>query len=174
MDSETPLVTNETKRYNLTFGHNVVWDKNREVLWATDDQNLYSYTYDNSDPDDPELIKNPEFYPLPDVSPHDLFPVYNKDQLYLTTANHIHIFDIEAKTFTPHPYSKGNIKSISGGPADFGTLIISPTTSYWTNRITNVRGSSVFFKDTYKMYKARWYIENTFSYPTNHPYRQSK
>lgn len=174
VDSANTLVTSETKRYNLTFGHNVVWDRNREVLWTTDDQNLYSYTYDYSNPEDPELIKNPEFYPLPDASPHDLFPVYGKDQLYLTTANGIYIFDIQSADFTPHPYSQGNIKSITDGPAGFGTLIIKPTTSYWANRLINERGSSVYFNESYRMYKARWYIDNPFSYPENHPYRQSK
>ncbi|TYR35102.1 hypothetical protein FXV77_14240 [Sphingobacterium phlebotomi] len=174
VDSENPHVEREVKRYNLTFGHNVVWDKEREVLWATDDQNLYTYTYDNTNPDDPELTRNAEFFPLPDVSPHDLFPVYGEDKLYLTTASHIYIFDIATKTFERHAYSKANIKSVSDGPADFGTLIIEPNNSYWTNRVTNVMGSSVFFKDTYRMYKARWFIDNPFSYPSDHPYRQSK
>lgn len=174
VDSENPLVASETKRYPLTFGHNAVWDKTREVLWATDDQNLYTYTYDNTDPDDPELIRDAKFYPLPDVSPHDMFPVYGKDQLYLTTASHIYIFNIASETFEQHPYSRRNIKSISDGPVGFGTLIVEPTTSYWTNRVTNDRGSSVFFKDTYRMYKARWFIGNPFSYPNNHEYRQSR
>ena len=174
VDAANPLVGNETKRYNLTFGHNVVWDNKRAVLWATDDQNLYTYTYDYSNPDNPELIKGTEFYPLPDDEPHDMSPVYGKDQLYFTMKTGIYIFDMQSKTFTPHPYSQANIKSISDGPAGFGTLIMKPTTSYWTNRVTNERGSSVFFKDTYRMYKARWFIDNTFSYPTDHPYRQSK
>lgn len=174
VDSDNPYVENEVKRYNLTFGHNVVWDKDREVLWSTDDQNLYTYTYDRSNPEDPQLNRNEEFYPLPDESPHDLFPVYGKDQLYLTTGSHIYIFDIISKTFELHPYSKHNIKSISDGPAGFGTLIIEPNNSYWTNRVTNVMGSSAFFKDGYKMYKARWFIDNPFSYPDNHTYIQSK
>lgn len=174
VDSANPYVDKETKRYNLTFGHNVVWDKEREILWATDDQNLYTYTYNNTDPENPELIVNSEFYPLPDVSPHDLSPVYGQNKLYLTTASHIFIFDIASKTFERHPYSKRNIKSVSDGPADFGTLIIEPNNSYWTNRVTNVVGSSVFFKDGYRMYKARWFIDNPFSYPNDHPYRQSK
>lgn len=174
VDSENPYVEQEIKRYNLTFGHNVVWDREREVLWATDDQNLYTYMYDNSNPEDPELIRNEAFYPLPDVSPHDLFPVYGHDQLYLTTANHIYVFDIASQTFVQHPYSKGNIKSISDGPAGFGTLIIEPTTSYWTNRVTNDRGSSVYFSSDSRIYKARWFIDNPFSYPNDHPYRQSR
>src|SRR5690606_25278780 len=173
-DSDNPYVEQEIKRYNLTFGHNVVWDREREVLWATDDQNLYTYMYDNSNPDNPELIRNEAFYPLPDVSPHDLFPVYGKDQLYLTTASPIYIFDIASQTFEQHPYSKGNIKSISDGPAGFGTLIIEPTTSHWSNRVTNDRGSSVYFNNNYRMYKARWFIDNPFSYPSDHPYRQSR
>jgi len=174
VDSANPLVANETKRYPLTFGHNVVWDKEREVLWATDDQNLYTYTYDGSDPENPELTRNAEFYPLPDLSPHDMSPVYGKDQLYLATAKDIYIFDIQTKVFNKHPYSQGNIKSISDGPAGFGTLIIKPTTSYWANRLINVRGSNVYFNESYRMYKARWYIDNLFSYPSDHPYRQSK
>lgn len=174
VDASNPLVNSETKRYNLTFGHNAVWDKSREVLWATDDQNLYSYSYDNSDPENPELIKNEEFFRLPDVEPHDMFPVYGKDQLYLTTKSDIFIFDVTSKTFSKHPYTQGNIKSISDGPAGFGTIIIKPTSSYWANRLVNDRGSNVFFKDHYKMYKARWFIDNPFSYPSDFPYRQSK
>lgn len=173
VDSLQAYVPAETKRYNLTFGHNAVWDLKRGVLWASDDQNLYQYTYNNSK-DNPELIKQEEFYVLPDNSPHDLFPVYGKDQLYLTTATGIFIFDIAAKTYTTHAYSKGNIKSISDGPQGFGTLVVEPNNSYWTDRLTNIRGSSVFYQQGYKMYKARWFIENTFSYPANHPYVQTK
>lgn len=174
VDSDNPYVSSPTKQYNLTFGHNAVWDRKREVLWATDDQNLYTYIYDNNDPNNPELIKNTEFYPLPDVSPHDMFPVYGKDKLYLTTAKDIWIFDIETKVFTKNEYSMSNIKSISDGPAGFGTLVIKPTEEHWTNRLINIRGSSAFYKEGYKMYKARWFIDNPFSYPDNHPYRQSK
>lgn len=174
IDANNPYVASPTKQYNLTFGHNAVWDIKREVLWATDNQNLYTYSYDSSDPNNPELIKNPDFYTLPDGGPHDLFPVFGKDKLYLTTNNDIWIFDIETKSFAKNEHSMSNIKSISNGPSDFGTLIIKPTNDYWTNRLINIRGSSVFFKENYRMYKARWFIDNPFSYPENHTYRQSK
>lgn len=171
VDSLSAYVPKEVKRYNLTFGHNAVWDLKRAVLWATDDQNLYTYRY-NGDSADPELIKQEVFYGLPDKSPHDLFPVYGKDQLYLTTATGIYIFDIASETFSAHPHGKANIKSISDGPQGFGTLVIEPNMSYWTDRLTNIRGVSVFFKPGYKMYKARWFIDNLFSYPKDHPYVQ--
>lgn len=174
VDSNNPYVSSPTKQYNLTFGHNVVWDREREVLWATDDQNLYTYTYDNRDPDNPELTRNTEFYPVPDSGPHDLFPVYGKDQLYLTTTNDIWIFDIASNTFAKNDYSMSSIKSISDGPEGFGTLVIKPTNDYWTNRLVNILGSNAFFKENYRMYKARWFIDNPFSYPEDHPYRQTK
>ncbi|MBL1411196.1 DUF6528 family protein [Sphingobacterium faecale] len=174
VDANKPYVSNPIKRYNLTFGHNAVWDLKREILWTTDDQNLYTYRYDNSDPDNPDLIKTPDFYPVPDGQPHDLFPVYGQDKLFLTTTNAIWIFDINTQVFSKNEYSMTMIKSISNGPSDFGTLVIKPTNDYWTNRLTNIKGSSVFFREKYRMYKARWFIENSFSYPSDHPYRQSK
>lgn len=173
VDSLKAYVEQEYKRYNHTFAHNVVWDHKKNILWSTDDQYLYTFTYENKD-GDLNLIKGATFYPLPDKDPHDMFPVYGKEELYLTTGSKIYIFDIAKEKFTEHPYSKRNIKSISDGPAGFGTLIIEPTTSYWTNRVTNSRGSSAFFKDSYKMYKARWFIDNPFSYPSDHLYRQTK
>lgn len=173
IDSLQALVSAETKRYNLTFGHNAVWDVKRNVLWATDDQNLYSYSY-NGDRANPELVKNADFFALPDKSPHDLFPVYGKEQLYLTTAAGIYLFDMQAKTFTPHAYTQANIKSVSDGPAGFGTLIVKPNNSWWTDRLTNIRGSSIFYVQGYKMYKARWFVDNPFSYPVNHSYTQTR
>ncbi|WP_164111573.1 MULTISPECIES: DUF6528 family protein [Sphingobacterium] len=172
VDSLNAYVAKEHKRYNQTFAHNVVWDYKRNILWSTDDQNLYTFTYENNG-GDLSLTKGSKFYTLPDRDPHDMFPVYGKEELYLTTSSKIYIFDINSGKFMEHPYSKRNIKSISDGPAGFGTIIVEPTTSYWTNRIINIRGSSAFFKDSYKMYKARWFIHNPFSYPSNHNYKQT-
>jgi len=173
VDSLNAYVPNEKVRYTLRFGHNVVWDSRRELLWATDSDYLYSYTYTNSG-DNPQLTRSSEIIPVPDSSPHDLFPQYGQDALYLTTATGIYVFDIVSKKFTVASFSRGNIKSVSSGPGGFGTLLLLPNESYWSNEVINSSGNRAYYMQGLRIYKARWFINNTFSYPENHQYSQTK
>ena len=62
--------------YPLNFGHNAVWDRTNELLWATAGDVLHAYRYIRTD-GRPALALQ-ETYPLPDgqKDAHDLFPVY--------------------------------------------------------------------------------------------------
>jgi hypothetical protein len=169
--ASTPIQT-----LSLGDGHNVVWDKVKNCLWATSYDvgsrigavNAYNY---NSISMSLSLTGS---CPLPAgvTYPHDMFPVYGSDRLlWLSTAQSIQSFDVSSQRFTME-YNQSNIKSVSSGPAGFPVIALKPVTEWWTERITSTSGSVLFEKSNYEIYKARWFLDNTFSYPANDTFRQ--
>lgn len=173
VDSLHPMADRESFRLTLSFGHNVVWDRKRNCLWATDQDYLYTFTY-NNDGSNPQLTPQPGFVAVPDDQPHDLFPVYGQDALRLTTASNIYEISPETGTFTRASFSMPNIKSVSAGPAGFGTILMKPTESWWSDGVINSSGGQAFRSAGLKIYKARWFVDNLFSYPAEHVYTQTK
>lgn len=157
------------KTYRITDGHNAVWDKKRQVLWAGSGKQLISYKY-NFDCQHPDLTAS-DSISLPGGL-HDSFPVYNEDALWLTTTTSVLKLNLgtrkfEAPSFTPFD----NIKSVSSGPAEFPVILIKPRESWWTDTIVNTKGETIFTQTTWKMYKARWLQENKFSYLLDDKFR---
>jgi hypothetical protein len=154
------------KSYPVIDGHNVVWDKRRKVLWAGSGERLHSYTYD-ANCEDPALSLA-DSLDLPG-NLHDLFPIYGMDALWVTTDMHVYSFDLSSKKFksinSKHP---DHIKSVSSGPGDFPVVMIHPKEEWWSDEVISLEGHRVFMKDGYKIYKARWFLENHFSYPVDH------
>lgn len=103
--------------YPLNFGHNAVWDRTNELLWATAGDVLHAYRYIRTD-GRPALALQ-ETYPLPDgqKDAHDLFPVHGLNQLWLTTPNAIWKFNVSTKEFARFNASATvNVKCVSSGP----------------------------------------------------------
>ena len=73
-----------TKKIPLPFAHNVVWDKKRNLLWSAGKNKLYSFKY-NFNCEHPDL-RVVDSTLLPDTDAHDLFPMFDKDSLWLTTV----------------------------------------------------------------------------------------
>ena len=142
--------------------HNAVWDNKNQVLMATADTKMNYYKY-NFDSNNPKLVLQ-QSVDLPGTGAHDLFPVYGENALWLTNSSAVYKYDIETKVAAEASFSMPNIKSISSGPAGYGILLIKPKTSYWTDEIINSKGERAFYGIYYKMYKARWFIDNPFSY----------
>jgi WD40 repeat protein len=156
----------------LGDGHNVVWDKANNCLWATNATNgaVNAYSYDRTS----TSLSSKLSCPLPEnvTSPHDMFPVYGSDRLlWLSVAQSIQTFDVISQKFTME-YNQSNIKSVSSGPAGFPVIALKPVTEWWTERITSASGGVLFEKADYKIYKARWFLDNAFSYPENDTFRQ--
>jgi hypothetical protein len=128
----------------LEDAHGVLWDAEREVLWAIGRTVLTAYrvTLDGSKvtvSEQTELRAT-----IPSDWAHDLAPVYgNKDALWITTGSHVYQFDKSTKTFRTdyaghEVLDRANIKGV--GNFDDGSLVyIYPDGGFksWT-------GQSVF------------------------------
>lgn len=159
--------TGKKVTYFLEDGHNVVWDLNRSCLWATAGDTLKSFYYNNNR-DEPVLIEGEKIM-IPTSGSHDLFPVYGEDALWLSTVESFYRFDISSKTFDLHPSSlQENIKSISSGPVQYPTVVVVPKEQWWSDEVLDVDGNTVYKLSGLKIYKARWFLNNSFSYSEGH------
>lgn len=157
------------KSYPIIDGHNVVWDERRHVLWAGSGHRLYAYAY-NSDCSDPALTLK-DSVSLPG-NLHDLFPIYGRDGFWLTTDMHVYAFDFSDKIFRLVKAKRtDHIKSISSGPVDFPIIMIHPKEKWWTAEVISSTGERLFMEQGLRIYKARWFLENHFSYPDDHRIR---
>lgn len=166
---KTDTLTIPEKTYNkkipIEFGHNVVWDKRRQLLWTAAMNKLKAFKY-NFNHDQPEL-KLVETIDLPGTESHDLFPVYAQNKLWLTNITAVYTFDPVTKEIVKTDFSKPNIKSVSSGPTGFPILLSEPQEQWWTNAITDEKGRLLFKQEGLKIYKARWLLPNEFSYSEN-------
>ena len=155
--------------YSVSAAHNVVWDRLKNLLYTTANNCLVSYEY-NFDKENPALVNRKELYRLSGTGTegsHDLFPIYGEYALYWTTNGKVFRYDIVSGKCSL-AYDIKEIKSISSGPGDIPTLMLQPTESWWSDRLIDPEGNILFQKQNYKIYKARWMIDNTFSYPPIH------
>lgn len=155
--------------YPVSAAHNVVWDRMKNLLYTTAGNYLISYEY-NFDKENPALVNRNEIYRLygeGTEGSHDLFPVYGEYALYWTTNGKIFKYDIVSDKCSI-AYDIKEIKSISSGPSGIPTLMLQSTESWWSDHLIDPEGNILFQKQNYKIYKARWIIDNTFSYPPIH------
>lgn len=157
------------KQHWLPSGHNVVWDRKREVLWTAGKDKLYRYAY-NFDREQPDVILKDSLQ-LPGNGAHDLFPVYGKDSLWLTNTHDVYTIDLGTQRVRrAELMHRKNIKSISSGPQAFPTIILKPEESWWSEKVLDTRGETVFEESGLRIYKARWFLPNHFSYPEQDAY----
>ncbi|RFS26387.1 WD40 repeat domain-containing protein [Chitinophaga silvatica] len=154
------------KKIYITFGHNVVWDKQRNRLWSAGLDTLIAFKY-NYDCEHPDLIED-AVYPIPGKDSHDLFPVYGSGtQLWFTNENNVYQFDVITKKFVQAEVIQQDIKSISNGPKGYPTIIVKPKEQWWTDEVLDAAGKRVAGQAGWKIYKARWVLPNDFGYPKN-------
>lgn len=156
-DPASAYVPKYIARYDFEEVHNVVWDAARECLWSCGASEMRKYSYDGKSLN---LIKS---IPLPAMWAHDLVPWRDGKKLVVTTGSTVNLFDPEIMEFTTAScFKQTDIKSVSFGPV---AICTTPVESWWTPEVLNFNtGERVFFKSNLQMYKARWRIENTFSY----------
>lgn len=168
----------------LGNAHNVVWDRKKECIYATATIQagvtaLFRMKY-NGDRNNPQLTNQTRIYTFDKESGgHDLFPVYGEeDKLWLTAASAVYKFDLtgvtdattndSAEPTCEKVYNTADIKSICNGPD--GILMLKPTEEWWAEGLVNEKGEELFKMDGAKIYKGRWMIDNTFSYPEKHDF----
>ena len=156
----------------LTFCHSAVWDRSRGRLLATSDNKLCVFTY-NGDGNDPRITKESET-PIPEGSwAHDLFPVYGENALWLTNNSCAMKVSASDLAMTTTDFSQSSIKSVSSGPEGFATILMIPKDGEWWNtKVVNTAGQTVFEQSGMQIYKARWFVENAYSYPAKHDFVQ--
>ena len=165
-----------SKRIYLEFGHNVVWDAARKVLWSATQNKLKTFTY-NFDCNHPDLVLQDSVI-MPFGGAHDLFPPYDKRGLMISTEKAAFTYFIKDKKFVPIHGTIPNIKSISTGPSmEYPPIIIIPDGkpgSWWTDEISALGRGPVYKQPGLKIYKARWFLDNSFSYPANNQLKTCK
>lgn len=152
-----------TKKVPIDFGHNVVWDATRQKLWSAARNHMHAFRY-NFNCNTPDLVTDTVFA-LPGEEAHDLFPVYGENNLWLTNTTHVYKFDVVTAQLKKADVLQANIKSISSAGASLPTILIRPKESWWTDEVLDAEGHQLFIQKGWKIYKARWVIPNTFSYP---------
>lgn len=173
VDTVAQLATAPIAAIPLTFGHNAVWDRTNEVLWATAKDVLNTYKYVGAGGEKTLVLQ--DSYPLPagETDAHDLFPVYGLNQLWLTTPKAVYKFNVATREFAKvNASTTTDIKSVSSGPADYETIMLRPTQSWWSDKLIDSGGRSIYQHDGFQIYKGRWMLDNTFSYPEKHEFVQ--
>jgi hypothetical protein len=164
-----------TKKITVADAHNVVWDKKRQVLWTASKNKLYSFTY-NFNCAAPDLTLK-DSLTLPASGCHDLFPLYGKDSLWLSTSSKVWAINLTNKTVSEQS-ALPRVKSVSSGPGDnYPTILlqsIDGDQQWYSDKVIDLKGNTVFQLTGLKAYKARWLLHSEFSYDTNTSVRLCK
>ena len=141
----------------LPWGHGVVWDEPRNLLWALADGDIRAYERRDWESDAPTL-RRIALIPLPEPGGHELTPVGGTSLMAISTANRCWLFDRDAKTFRPHPQlgDKAKIKSISHHPAGGPLAYVQAESSWWAERIHFLNPPGTLHVPGEHFYKARW------------------
>jgi len=160
------------RSFNCDLAHNVVWDQKRALLWTADHNHIRSYIY-RFENEVPEL-QQVDSLKFDDEYGHDLFPVPGEDALFVTTQEKAWIFNIGEKELREMKSGYHAIKSISADSKGKTPIVIVPKEQWWTDEVIDLSGKSILRIPGLKIYKARWIIQNSFSYPDNHSIRISR
>ena len=145
--------------YELEFAHGVVWDKKREILWALGLNQIKAFKYETTPKTKLVLLEN-IYLPTKDFNGHDLYPIPDKDLLFVTGEKSVCVFDPVSKKIFTACYEE-NLKSISQLNGEI--IFLRPEISWYSQTIKFANGKTVASAKGAKFYKARWLTPNTFS-----------
>lgn len=106
---------------------------------------------------------------MPEGNAHDLFPVHGSTtDLWLTNSGHIYKFNVSTGAFTLVKTTSA-VKSVSSGPSGYQTIMAKANgaggETWRTDQVLDINGTVVYKNTSLGLYKARWKLVNTFSYP---------
>ena len=149
--------------------HAVIWDAERQLLWADSQKDVVGYRLTDWGTATPRLT--PEVVaPLPDINGHDMMPVPDSPLLILSTAAHTWFFDRTSHRFTKHPLlgDVGKVKSVHIDPASKRLLWIQGEGTTWWSDMLHLRDpEATITLPGEKVYKVRWM-------PTSHAIPRSR
>ena len=151
----------------LEDAHGVLWDAEKEVLWAIGRTALVAYRVTLEGNKVTVAEETSLRATIPSDWSHDLAPVYgNKDALWITTGSHVYQFDKNTKTFRTdyaghEILDRNNIKGV--GNFDDGSFVyIYPDGAFktWTSQSVcllrnNQSQADVIKSETGHFYKVR-------------------
>jgi hypothetical protein len=141
----------------LPWGHGVVWDEQRRLLWALADKDIRVYELRDWQTTSPKLHRV-ALIPLPEGGGHD-FSVVNGSVIAVSTGTRCWLFDRDTRTFRPHPElaDKAKVKSISHHPTT-GRLayVQAEGENWWAERIHFLSPAGTLHVPGEHFYKARW------------------
>lgn len=150
----------ELWRGELPSGHGVVWDEQRQVVWALADADLRSFTLADWNTAAPKLTRT-GLYPLPESGGHELSPVPGTALLAVSTSNRCWVFHRDTKAIAPHPAlaERGSVKFISQHPGT-GQIawLEADRPNWWSERIRFLNPDGLLTLPGEQFYKARWVL----------------
>src|SRR5688572_15673011 len=148
-----------TKKVTVADAHNVVWDKKRQLLWTASKNKLYAYTY-NFNCTAPDLTLT-DSTTLPASGSHDLFPLYGKDSLWLSTSSKVWAINLSTKAVTEQS-ALPRVKSVSSGTGEKYPAIllqsIDGAQQWYNDKVIDMKSNTIYQLAGLKAYKARWFL----------------
>jgi hypothetical protein len=152
--------TSEKELYSteLPYGHGVVWDEQRQLVWALSGRDVRAYRLVEWETDHPSL----EFIAvvdLPEGGGHDLYPLPHSPLMTVTTVSHCWLFDRDKRSFRLHPQlgEAGYVKSISVNPVTGQIAYVqSEGENWWAERVRLLDAAGELHRPGERVYKARW------------------
>jgi hypothetical protein len=138
--------------------HAVVWDAERQLLWADSQKDVVGYRLSDWTSATPKLTPD-VVVPLPDINGHDMMPVPDSPQLILATQSHTWLFDRSSLRFTKHPLlgDVGKVKSVHIDPASKRLLWVQGDGTKWWSEVLHLRDpDATITLPGEKVYKVRW------------------
>jgi hypothetical protein len=143
----------------LFGGHGVVWDEQRQLLWALADPYLAAFVLTNWFTANPRLVEVYRLWLL-DINGHDLYPVPGTSHLLLTTANAVWLFDRDTRTLVRHPRlgTAKHVKGVSVHPITGQTVYVQGDISWWSESLRFLDPDQTLRFPGIRFYKARWFL----------------
>lgn len=138
---------------SLYSAHGVVWDSQRNILFALGYDVLREYKIDREN----KLIMNDE-WKIPGISGHDLSMAQDGNNLFITEHTGAWIFNIENHSFSKieqFPDAK-NIKSINQSMNHLYVYTVAEE-SWWTYQVKFFNPTGYLSFPNLRVYKARFY-----------------
>jgi hypothetical protein len=142
----------------LHSGHGVVWDPEREFLWALGGPELRSYRLRDWETDSPTLERTGTFE-LPDPGGHDLRAIPGSQDLVITSNGGVHLFDRDTGIFRAHPSlaRAAGVKSVDVHPASGRLVFVQAEERWWAYHIRFLEPEGEIHLPDERLYKVRWY-----------------
>jgi acetyl esterase/lipase len=143
-------------RLPLVGAHGVLWDSQRERLWALGSDELVLVKIEQSG--DVRLIAE-ERWKLPTEGGHDLSPTRDENRLYVTTNRHVYQFAKAKGEFSLDPAlgDQARVKSVAAHPAAGEVVYHQATEEHWWSDVIRFAGDRDDIRlPGERLYKVRW------------------